>query len=83
MSSIALPVLEHDLRAALARVLQGESLVVVDGSRRIAQITPLAQDESKEEPAESLVDFFLHSPLRDSGLELKRDRSAQREGIEF
>ncbi|MDB6003296.1 MAG: hypothetical protein JWR15_283 [Prosthecobacter sp.] len=83
MSSIPLPVLEHDLRAALARVLRGESLVVVDGSRRIAQITPLAQDESNEPPAGSLVDFFLRSPLRDSRLDLERDRAAQREGIEF
>ena len=56
---------------------------MVDGSRRIAQITPLAQDESSEPPAGSLVDFFLRSPLRDSGLDLERDCSAQREGIKF
>ena len=87
MSAIALPDFERDVRAALARVLRGESLVLIDGSQTIAQITPtpmpMPSTPSKTEHPSSLVDFFLNSPLRDSGIVFDRDRSAERDSIRF
>jgi antitoxin (DNA-binding transcriptional repressor) of toxin-antitoxin stability system len=85
MSAIALPDFERDVRAALARVLRGESLILIDGSQTIAQITPtpMPSTPSKTEYPSSLVDFFLNSPLRDSGIVFDRDRSAERDAIRF
>jgi len=85
MSAIALPDFERDVRAALARVVRGESLVLTDGSQTIAQITPtpMPSTPSKTEHPSSLVDFFLNSPLRDSGIVFDRDRSAERDAIRF
>jgi antitoxin (DNA-binding transcriptional repressor) of toxin-antitoxin stability system len=81
MSAIALPDFERDVRAALARVLRGESLELIDGGQRIAHITPPQKPVTTK--ASSLVDFFLNSPLRDSGLVLERDRSGERPTVEF
>ncbi len=78
MSEIALSILEHDLSAALARVARGESLLVYDEGREIALITPPPSTAAAILPAQSLVKFFLTSPLRDSGLEISRDRSTGR-----
>ena len=83
MSVIALPVLERDIRAALARVQQGESLLILDGDKQIAQLTPAPDVGTGRQEAGSLVDFFVNSPLRDSGLDLERDRSGGRIGVEF
>lgn len=79
VSAIALPDFERDIRAALARVVRGESLVVVDGDKQIAQITPPPQVSSLAPKSSSLVDFFLNSPLRESGIEFERDPSAERD----
>ena len=78
MSAIALPALERDLRAALARVARGESLLVVDEGKEIARISPPSISTRAEPPTQSLVEFFLTSPLRESGLEILRDRSLER-----
>lgn len=80
---IALPDFEQNVRAALSRVLLGESLVLVDGSQHIAQITPpVAEGEGTAEPA-LLVDFFMQSPLRDSGLVISREAGDERPAVEF
>lgn len=83
MSAIALPDFERDVRAALARVLRGESLLLVDAGQSIAQITPPQSASGQTAPQSSLVDFFLNSPLCDSGLVFERDRSGERESISF
>ena len=83
MSAIALPDFERDIRAALARVLRGESLILVDGDKSIAQITPPPCSEQTGSQSSSLVDFFLNSPLRESGIQLDRDRSGERETLLF
>lgn len=83
MSSIALPVLEKNVRAALERVLRGESLLIVDGDKQLAQLTPPPAMTAPLASAGSLVDFFLNSPLRGSDLEIDRDTSAERSGSEF
>lgn len=83
MSAIALPEFERDVRAALARVQRGESLVLVDGGQDIAQITPSPSSSPVAQSPSSLVDFFLNSPLRDSGIVIERDRSGERDGIAF
>ena len=83
MGAISLPDFERDVRTALARVLGGESLIVVEGNRRIAQITP-APAISEDEPEQgSLVDFFLNSPLRGSGIQIDRDPGGERETPSF
>ena len=82
MSAIALPDFERDIHAALARVLRGESLLLVDGVKRIAKITPPEQAPSGSEHS-SLVDFFLNSPLSDSGIVVDRDRSSERDTLRF
>ena len=79
MSSISLPDFENDVRTALARVLGGESLLVVEGNRQIAQITPAPASAEDEPERGSLVEFFLNSPLRDSGITIDRDPSGERE----
>ena len=79
MGAISLPDFERDVRTALARVLSGESLILVEGNRRIAQITPAPESSGDEPGRGSLVDFFLNSPLRDSGIQMERDRSGERE----
>ena len=79
MHSISLPDFESDVRTALARVLGGESLLVVEGNRHIAQITPAPASSADEPERSSLVDFFLNSPLRDSGIQMDRDPSGERE----
>lgn len=79
MHSISLPDFESDVRTALARVLGGESLLVVEGNRRIAQITPAPAISEDEPERGSLVDFFLTSPLCDSGIQIDRDPSGERE----
>lgn len=78
MSAIALPALERDLRAALARVARGESLLVVDEGKEIARISPPSISTTAEPTTQPLVEFFLTSPLRESGLEILRDRSSER-----
>lgn len=83
MSVIALPHLERDLRAALARVAKGESLMVFDQGKEIAQISPPSTSEPPLSSKQSLLDFFLASPLRDSGLEISRDGSFERPTAEL
>ena len=83
MSAIALPALERDLRAALARVARGESLLVLDDGKEIAQISPPSISATSVPTTQSLVDFFLTSPLRDSGLEICRDCSPERPSVEL
>ena len=83
MSGIALSILERDLSAALARVAKGESLQVIDEGREIARITPPPGSAVAVLPAQSLVEFFLASPLRDSGLETSRERGAERPTVVF
>lgn len=78
MSEIALPALEHDLRAALARVAKGESLLVFDEGKEIARISPPPGNAMPGPDARPLVEFFMTSPLRDSGLELQRERDPER-----
>lgn len=82
MSDIALPILERDLRAALARVAKGESLLVLDQGREIARISPPSIGTPMSHK-QSLVDFFLTSPLRQSGLEIQRDGSSERPAVEL
>jgi antitoxin (DNA-binding transcriptional repressor) of toxin-antitoxin stability system len=82
MSGIALSSLKRDLNAALARVAKGESLLVIDEGREIARITP-PETVTSVPSSESLVEFFMSSPLRDSGLEIERSRSPQRPTIEL
>ena len=60
--------------------MRGESLELLDGNQSIAQITPTL---SKAKPSTSLADFFLNSPLRDSGIVIERDRSGERDVISF
>ncbi|MBX7207260.1 MAG: hypothetical protein K1X78_03020 [Verrucomicrobiaceae bacterium] len=83
MSAIALPEFERDIHAALARVLSGESLILLDGGRSIAQITPAPRAPAKGGEPVSLAEFFLNSPLRDSGIQMERDRSPEREAPAF
>lgn len=83
MSGIALSILERDLSAALARVAKGESLQVINEGREIARITPPPGYAAAALPAQSLVQFFLASPLRDSGLEISRERGAERSAVEL
>jgi len=78
MNAIALPTLERDLHAALARVARGESLLVLDEGKEIAQISPPSSSATPEPSTQSLVDFFLASPLRESGLEILRERGPER-----
>lgn len=78
VNGIALPTLERDLRAALARVARGESLLVLDDGKEIAQISPPPVSATPAPATQSLVDFLLASPLRESGLEILRDRSRER-----
>lgn len=83
MSGIALSILERDLSAALARVARGESLLVFDEGREIAQITPPPGTAAALPPALSLVDFFMASPLLDSGLEISRERGGERPTVDL
>lgn len=82
VTAIALPDFERDVRAALERVGRGESLVVLEHGQRIAEISPPASDGSERVP-DSMLDFFLCSPLRDSGLVIERDGSSERGGFRF
>ncbi len=75
--------LERDLSAAFARVAKGESLLVFNEGKEIARITPPAVSAVAVPPAQSLVEFFMASPLRDSGLEIDRERSAERPAVEL
>ncbi len=83
MSGIALSILERDLSAALARVAGGESLLVFDEGREIARITPPPGSAAAVPATQSLVEFFMASPLQDSGLEISRERSAERTAVEL
>lgn len=83
MSAIALPEFERDIHGALARVLSGESLILLDAGRSIAQITPPPRGQAMGGEPVSLADFFLNSPLRNSGIEIERDRSPEREAPAF
>ncbi len=83
MSGIALSNLERDLSAALARVAKGESLQVFNEGREIARITPPPVSVGPVPPTQSLVEFFMASPLRDSGLEIGRDQSPERPTLEL
>jgi antitoxin (DNA-binding transcriptional repressor) of toxin-antitoxin stability system len=83
VSGIALSILERDLSAALARVAKGESLLVFDEGKEIARITPPPGSAAAVPPAQSLVEFFMASPLRDCGLEISRQRSGERPAVEL
>lgn len=83
MSGIALSTLERDLSSALARVAKGESLLVFNEGREIARITPPPGSAAAVPAAQSLVEFFMASPLRDSGLEIRREHSAERPAVEL
>lgn len=83
MSGIALSNLERDLSAALARVAKGESLLVFDEGREIALITPPPVPAAVAPPTQSLVEFFMASPLRDSGLEIGRNHGPERPTLEL
>jgi antitoxin (DNA-binding transcriptional repressor) of toxin-antitoxin stability system len=83
MSGITLSILERDLSAALARVAKGESLQVINKGREIARITPPPGSAAEVLPVQSLVEFFLASPLRDSGLEISRERGVERSAVEL
>jgi hypothetical protein len=84
MSSVALPYLEKNLRSILDRVRLGESLLVLDGTNEVALITPpvglVGADGLLDK--QPLVEFFLNSPLRDSGLEMDRSLSPERPSFE-
>jgi antitoxin (DNA-binding transcriptional repressor) of toxin-antitoxin stability system len=83
VSGIALSILKRDLSAALARVARGESLLVFDEGREIARITPPPSSTAAEPAVQSLVEFFMASPLRDSGLEFTRNHSPERPTAEL
>lgn len=51
MTSIPMPEFNHDWQAALGKVREGETVVIMENGKPVAQLSPaVANSESSEEP---------------------------------
>ena len=60
------------LSEVIDRVENGDEQIIMRHGKRVARIVPYATDSGEEETGQSLIDFFNRSPLRGSGLKIKR-----------
>ena len=72
-----------DAKARFSEVLEmarreGPQTITRNG-KRTAVVVGIEEWEKKTKPKGSLVDFLLNSPLRNSGIEIERDREAPRD----
>lgn len=58
---------------------EGPQQVTVHGEPKVVVLSQREYERLTKKPKESFVDFMLKSPLRGSGLKIKRDKSLCRD----
>ena len=63
-----------NLSALIAAAIKGEPQVITNRGRETAVLISYDEYRKLTEKSESLVEFMLNSPLRDSGIDLERPK---------
>lgn len=68
---------KNKLSELIDRTLEEGPQVITRHGKEVVVVMPIARYRKMNQPKERLGDFFLNSPLRNSGIDLERDKSTE------